>query len=61
MKTEYFNFNGHEATVILPEHPNGKWIWKTEFLDAFDKAEVELNEMGYTRVYLLRTSIHAEK
>lgn len=51
MKTEYFNFNGHEATVILPEHPNGKWIWKTEFLDAFDKAEVELNEMGYTRVY----------
>ncbi len=50
-KTETFEFNGHQATVIIPEHPNGKWIWKTEFLYAFDKAEQTLLEMGYTRVY----------
>ena len=45
------NFNGYEATVIRPEHPNGKWIWKTEFLTAFDGAECALLEKGYTRVY----------
>ena len=46
-----YEFNGHKATVIVPEKPNGKWIWKTEFLYAFDKAETELVDMGYTRVY----------
>ena len=46
-----FEFNGHEATVIRPENPNGKWIWKTEFLYAFDQAEAELVKLGYTRVY----------
>ena len=30
---------------------NGKWIWKTEFFDAFDQAERALLERGYTRVY----------
>ena len=49
--THKFIFNGHEATVIRPEKPNGKWIWKTEFLTAFDKAEDALCDMGYTRVY----------
>lgn len=51
MRTEEFEFNGYRATVIIPEKPNGKWIWKTEFLYAFDKAEVALCEKGYTRVY----------
>jgi len=51
MKTVEFDFNGHRATVIRPENPNGKWIWKTEFLYAFDAAEVKLTELGYTRVY----------
>ena len=51
MRTEIFEFNGHEATVILPNYPNGKWIWKTEFLYAFDQAEQALVEQGYTRVY----------
>ena len=46
-----FDFNGYEATVIRPEKPNGKWIWKTEFLYAFDDAEKALCDMGYTRVY----------
>ncbi len=46
-----FMFQGYEATVIRPDKPNGKWIWKTEFLYAFDKAERELLDLGYTRVY----------
>ena len=33
-----YSFNGYAATVITPDKPNGKWIWKTEFLYAFDKA-----------------------
>lgn len=51
MKRDEFEFNGHRAVVLLPDKPNGKWIWKTEFFTAFDQAEVKLNEMGYTRVY----------
>lgn len=51
MKEIYFNFNGFEATVLRPENPNGQWIWKTEFLYAFDQAERALLEDGYTRVY----------
>ena len=50
-KIEKFIFNGHEATVIIPDNPNGKWLWKAEYLDAFEEAEVKLSEMGYTRVY----------
>lgn len=50
-KIEEFEFNGYQATVIIPEDPNGKWIWKTEFFYAFDQAEVALCERGYTRVY----------
>jgi len=46
-----YEFNGYKATVIQPENPNGKWVWKTEFLYAFDNAEKELLNKGYTRVY----------
>ncbi len=45
-----YTFNGAEVTVIRPENPNGEWVWKTEFFTAFDKAEVDLLKLGYTRV-----------
>ena len=51
MKEEHFNLNGYEATVLIPDRPNGKWLWKTEFFHAFDELEKELFEEGYTRVY----------
>ena len=51
MKEEIFEFNGYRATVLIPENPNGKWIWKTEFFHEFEQAEVALFESGYTRVY----------
>lgn len=50
-QVETLVFNGYTATVIRPENPNGNWIWKTEFLYAFDQAERALLEQGYTRVY----------
>ena len=51
MKTEVFEWNGYTATVLIPDAPNGKWIWKTEFFHEFEQAEVALFERGYTRVY----------
>ena len=51
METLKFTFDGCEAQIIRPDVPNGKWIWKTEFLYAFDAAERKLSDMGYTRVY----------
>ncbi len=29
-KVEIYQFNGYEATIIIPEKPNGKWIWKID-------------------------------
>lgn len=46
-----FEYDGREAIVIVPENANGEWIWKTEFLYAFDQAEQALLKDGYTRVY----------
>ena len=51
MKTEVFQWNGYTATVLIPDEPNGKWIWKTEFFHEFEQAEVVLFENCYTRVY----------
>lgn len=51
METIKYNFNGFEASVIIPDNPNGKWIWKTEFFYAFDASERALLDLGYTRVY----------
>lgn len=51
MREEIFEFNGYMVILRIPENANGKWIWKTEFFEAFDQAERELNTMGYTRVY----------
>lgn len=46
-----FMYNGHRTEIIIPEKPNGKWVWKTEFFYAFDQAERALTDLGYTRVY----------
>ena len=36
---------------MIPDNPNGKWVWKTEFFHEFEQAEVALFDKGYTRVY----------
>ena len=51
METIKYQFNGYDATVIIPDNPNGKWVWKTEFFYAFDASERALLDLGYTRVY----------
>lgn len=51
MEKEEFEYNGYKATVIVPDHFNGEWVWKTEFFHAFDQAEQKLFSMGYARVY----------
>lgn len=50
-KTIRFMYKGYPATVIIPENFNGQWVWKTEFLYAFDQAERALLAEGYARVY----------
>ena len=50
-RTENFEYNGYNATILIPENPNGKWLWKTEFFYAFDQAEQALLQKGYSRVY----------
>ena len=52
METVYkFQFHGARSEIVVPEKPNGEWIWKTEFFHAFDSAERALLDEGYTRVY----------
>lgn len=51
--TKEFSFMGHPATIIFPEKPlNGNpYIWRTEFLYAFDQADEELLKKGYHIIY----------
>ncbi len=51
MKKHEFTFNGYNTTVLIPDNFNDKWLWKTEFFFAFDKAEQTLLNMSYARVY----------
>lgn len=44
-----FIFKGRKATVILPENPRAdrKWLFKTEYLDAFPTFEISMLKRGY--------------
>lgn len=46
-------FNGHEITIITPEKAaDGKpWVWRAEFLGAFDYADKALLEKGWHIAY----------
>ena len=48
-----FSFTGHAATVIIPEkaREGTPWIWRAEFLGAFDSVDVELLRRGWHLVY----------
>ena len=46
-----FKVSGYNATVLIPENFNGKWLYKTEFFYAFDALEKSLYNDGYARVY----------
>jgi pimeloyl-ACP methyl ester carboxylesterase len=44
-----FSFNGNEAVLIIPKNPteDKRWIWRTEFLGAFDQADMAMVENGW--------------
>ena len=48
-----FYLNGREGTLIVPKQPreDGMWIWRTEFLGAFDSVDLEMLEQGYYLAY----------
>lgn len=52
-ETTEFLFRGHECVVIKPDVPaDGRpYVWRTEFLYAFNKADTALLGMGYHIVY----------
>lgn len=52
-ETIVFDFKGHEATLICPEYPvsGNPWVWRTEFLYAFNTADMKLLERGFYIVY----------
>ncbi len=53
MKTEHFVFRGHECVLIVPDNPakGNPWVWRAEFLGAFDYADKALLEKGWHIAY----------
>lgn len=43
--------NGRDYTVIKPVNANGNWVWRTEFLGAYDYADKALKNLGWTIAY----------
>ncbi len=47
-----FDFEGLQAKLIKPNcKPNGKWLLKTEYFDAFPETEIELLNRGWHLAY----------
>ncbi len=53
MKTERFEFRGHQCVLICPEAPadGNPWVWRAEFLGAFDYADKALLDKGWHIAY----------
>lgn len=53
-KKHIFNFEGHEAIIVLPDTPVGgnPWVWRTEFFDAFAYADLAMVQNGWHLVFL---------
>ena len=50
---QIFDYKGKEVTVIVPDEDkkNGNWVWRAEFLGAFDYADKALLEKGWHIAY----------
>ena len=45
-------YKGNEVIVVFPNiKPNGRWIWRTEFFDAFAYVDIAMVELGYILAY----------
>lgn len=47
-----FEFSGQTAKVVKPNcKPNGRWVYKTEYFDAFPETQIEFLNRGWHLVY----------
>lgn len=53
-----FDFEGRNGILVCPEEPNvqKKWIYKTEYFDAFPSFEIEMLNNGYYVAHLSNKS-----
>ena len=53
-----FTFMGKDAILICPEKPDDykKWLFKTEYFDAFPEFEIEMLKRGWHLAYLKNTT-----
>lgn len=60
MKRVDMIFEGYEVIVVLPkiELDEKPWIWRTEFFDAFSKADLMIVRKGYGLAYLCGSDLY---
>lgn len=48
-----FLLNGYETVLVIPKKPieGNRWIWRAEFLGAFDQADMAMVEKGWYLAY----------
>lgn len=53
-----FDFDGKQAILICPEHAieGNKWLFKTEYFDAFPEFEIEMVKRGYHLAHVENTT-----
>lgn len=51
-----FSFEGFDALIVFPEKPNGKWVLKTEYCDAFPLTEIEFLNRGYCKAFITNSN-----
>lgn len=51
-KKEVKELYGRELIIVYPEKPNGRWVLKTEYFNAFPETEIKLVQKGYHLVHI---------
>ncbi|MBR5473366.1 MAG: alpha/beta fold hydrolase [Clostridia bacterium] len=53
-----FKFNSRECILIFPSNPtqDKKWLYKTEYFDAFPQMEIEMLKKGYCVAHMQNTT-----
>lgn len=61
-QTRQFDFEGHAATLICPDTPaaGSPWVFRTEFLYAFNMADMALLAEGYHIAYVCCSNEYGE-
>lgn len=47
-----FTFEGRAAIIVFPGDSNGKWLFKTEYFDAFPNFEIDMVRRGWYLAYV---------